>query len=128
MLAALALAAFGLCGCGDDDGDGVDFCTAFPADPLCQKNIPGGDDCSRALDVYFSGYDQACAQYRGCCICDCWLNGRQIPIDEQGCQCSPIPRYECDQEMMEFAQECLADPAACKQAAASYIENYCLDY
>lgn len=121
-----ALAALFIAACGGEDG--VDFCSAFPADPLCQKAYSGGNACTQALDLIYSAYDEGCASHPDCCFCQCWLAGHRVPENDAPCVCGQMAIQACDEELQGYAEQCLAAPSACRLAAIDSVENICSDW
>ncbi len=95
----------------------------------------GGDqqhnECEQAAEVYWQGFDEACAP-RGtiCCFCKCWNQGRQSYDGEQyaidqTCVCEalqPNPQ-PCEGEALTQAQACLANQTACREEAKDVVTN-----
>ncbi|HUU00225.1 MAG TPA: hypothetical protein VM425_02150 [Myxococcota bacterium] len=115
-----------LAGCGGGDGSG--FCAKFPADPLCHDSSVkiSGSVCDQALQVIYSGIDAGCAGLPGCCFCQCWNSGRQVPAQTDQCSCEPLPQDSepCEGEKLDQANQCLAARDSCRQEAMNMVAQY----
>ena len=102
--------------CGDDDDGG------------------GSDPCADAAQVQTDAVSAYCADKTDyCCYCQCWessygLYDSQTYMDDQTCTCSDPPdadTAECDGDNLDDANNCLADEAACGEAAVEPAELVC---
>ena len=152
LLSLVSVFAFLIAGCGDGPGQG--FCVTFPNDALCQQSVVEiqpwgcesdvdcggesvcdrrtdtcvalvGDVCQQAFQIYGSGFSEACLTRTGCCFCDCWNNGKQIPETDDPCSCSSIEFGECVDDYLDSSNACLADIVECKSQAAEIVDLYC---
>ena len=107
--AFLALSGFILGACGD----------------ATQGN--GDDDCEKAAEVAQEAMDTACEHKDDtCCICKCWKEGQDydpIPVD---CTCVSFdPPETCEGNVLQEAQDCLADESACQLEIRNVVEGLC---
>lgn len=91
----------------------------------------GGNQCEQAAEVFWQGFDQACAPLSTtCCFCKCWFDDRktfdgQAYSNDQTCLCEatqPNPQ-PCEGENLTQALACLADETACRQQAMDLVTD-----
>ncbi|RME25764.1 MAG: hypothetical protein D6806_07340 [Deltaproteobacteria bacterium] len=124
VVVVFSMAVF--CACGGNQGQSM--CEQLPDDPLCQEansDTPGGNACQQALDVLGAGISEECVNYPGCCLCQCWQNGRQFPGEMNPCSCTPTTTGPCEGEALDNAESCLADRPTCTGYGRTLVQQAC---
>jgi hypothetical protein len=120
------------------------FCSVFAAVPLLvgcgdDDDADGGssgDPCAEQLQIEKDAVTAYCADKAAvCCFCLCWqdyqifnnYDSTQFATDGT-CICvepDPVTPPACEDITLDMAENCVADPAACGQAAADSAQFYC---
>lgn len=113
-----------LAACGSEYGAG--FCEQFPDDALCHDSTvqAGGNACQQAFMIASAAFDEACTGLGECCFCQCWNSGKLLPDAYDPCTCkSGTESGPCEGDALAEAEQCLADPTACRQALVDMVAN-----